>query len=289
MFTIVLLAGLSAAVAGAQQTDTTFAVPAEGLLRLDNHQGSVRVRSWERNSMRVVASHPSAARIRIRRTQTIVRIEAEGPGASGRRVDFEITLPRAYGVTIDAVYAEATVQDVDGPISIENVQGDLVVRGGRGDVRLESVEGDVLVENVRGRVHAETVNKNIRVTGATGDVDAESVNGSIHIAAVDGLSVSAESVNGSLQFDGAIRPGGRYRLSSHNGSIRVNVPAGTDATVSVATHTGNVEADFPVQLTNMVTRGRMSFVLGDGGARLDLESFSGTIRLLRPGAGGRSR
>lgn len=289
MIVMVLLLALTAGAAAGQQTDTTFSVPAQGTLRLDNHEGSIRVRSWDRNSMRIVATHASAARVQVRAAQSVVRVEAEARGGRMRRVDFEVTLPRAWGITIDAVYAEANVQDVDGPISIENVQGDLVVRGGRGSARLESVEGEILVENFRGRVIAETVNKGIRMAGITGDVRAESVNGPITLERVDGASVSVESVNGNLQFDGAIRTGGRYRLATHNGSVRVQVPAGTDATVSVATHSGNVETDFPVQLRDMASRGRLTFVLGNGSARLDLESFGGTIRLLRPGAAGRSR
>lgn len=286
---LVLLLAVTAGAAAGQRTDTTFTVPSQGTLRLDNHEGSVRVRSWDRNSMRIVATHPSAARVQIRGTQSTVRVEADAHGARMRRVDFEVTLPRAWGITVDAVYAEATVQDVDGPISLENVQGDLVVRGGRGSARLESVEGEILIENFRGRVAAETVNKGIRMSGVTGDVSAESVNGPITLERVDGANVSVETVNGNMQFDGVIRPGGRYRLSTHNGSIRVTVPGGTDATVSVATHSGNVETDFPIQLRDMATRGRITFVLGDGSARLDLESFGGTIRLLRPGASGRSR
>jgi hypothetical protein len=53
--------------------------------------------------------------------------------------------------------------------------------------------------------------------------------------------------------------------------------------VSVSTFQGDFESAFPVTLTEHRGK-RFDFTLGGGSARLDLESFGGTIRLVRPGA-----
>lgn len=265
-----------------QQTDTTFAVQPGGRLRIDVHQGSVRVRTWEEPRIRIAATHSSRMRVRIRRSANMVRLEAEPDGGgTGRSVDYEITVPRSFGIYIDGVYTETTIENVDGQIRVHNVQGDIVVRGGRGDLDLESVDGEIVVSAVRGRVDAESVNKGIRLTDVAGNVRADAVNGSVLLAGIDADSVSAESLNGNLDYRGSIRDRGRYRFSTHNGAVRVAVPPGTDATVTVSTHNGNVQSDFPVQLRRMSGSGRITFVIGNGGARLDLESFGGSIRLLR--------
>jgi hypothetical protein len=59
-------------------------------------------------------------------------------------------------------------------------------------------------------------------------------------------------------------------------------------TITVATFNGDFESDFPV--TIMGTRDkRFSFTIGDGSARLELETFGGSIRLRRPESIRRSR
>ena len=56
-----------------------------------------------------------------------------------------------------------------------------------------------------------------------------------------------------------------------------------NATVSIATFNGEFESEFPVTLTEARKGKRFSFTLGSGSAQVTLESFQGTIRLVRPG------
>jgi DUF4097 and DUF4098 domain-containing protein YvlB len=85
-----------------------------------------------------------------------------------------------------------------------------------------------------------------------------------------------------VQFSGPIHSGGTYVFITHNGDVTLTVPPTTAAEVTVATHGGSIEADFPVQVRgDMTRRGELSFRLGDGSARIRIESFSGAIRLRR--------
>jgi hypothetical protein len=69
--------------------------------------------------------------------------------------------------------------------------------------------------------------------------------------------------------------------------VDVSVPQTSNVSVEVSTYNGEFDAGFPVPLTR-ISRNRFSFVLGSGSARLNLESFQGTIRLHRPGETTRS-
>ncbi len=282
MLTLLLLWALSVPQATPRQTDTTFAVRSGGSLHLDNHQGSVRLHSWDNDRVRIAANHSSRVRVDVRRSGNLVRVESEARQGGPGRVDYDITVPRSFAVQVDGVYCEVLAEEIEGDLRVENVQGDIVIRGVRGDLDLESVDGEITVSRVRGRVVAETVNQSVRINGVAGVVDTETVNGSIQLVGVESDSVSAESVNGNIQFQGEFRLGGRYSFGTHNGSIQVVVPEGTNARVSIATHDGNVETEFPVQLRQSTGGGRLTFVLGNGSARIDVESFSGTIRLIRP-------
>lgn len=66
--------------------------------------------------------------------------------------------------------------------------------------------------------------------------------------------------------------------------MTVTMPENANATISVNTFNGSFESDYPVTLTGKNQRRKFSFTLGNGSARVDLESFSGDIRLARPGS-----
>jgi DUF4097 and DUF4098 domain-containing protein YvlB len=79
-----------------------------------------------------------------------------------------------------------------------------------------------------------------------------------------------------------VRDDGSYRLSTHNGDVTVSVPGSISATVTVSTFSGDFESDFPVTLAGARQGKRFTFTLGSGKATMELESFQGSIRLVRP-------
>ena len=106
---------------------------------------------------------------------------------------------------------------------------------------------------------------------------AETVNGEIVLERVDATSLDASTVNGDVGYDGPIRSGGRYALSSHNGDMTLAVAEGTSAAVSVTTFNGEFESEFPVTLRETRKGKRFNFTLGAGRAQVSLESFQGTV------------
>ena len=53
--------------------------------------------------------------------------------------------------------------------------------------------------------------------------------------------------------------------------------------MSVSTFNGEFASDFPVTLTETRKGKRFNFTIGSGSAQVTLESFQGTIELVRPG------
>jgi DUF4097 and DUF4098 domain-containing protein YvlB len=278
---ILLAAGLLALPAAAQQnTDTTFAVERNGTLRLDNHQGRVLVRGWTESRMRIRAIHPARVHVEVRRTATAVRVEGEASRGPARGIDYEIDVPRGWNVHIDGHSTSIVIQETGGNLVASTVNGDIIVRGVAA-ANLENVNGEIMLRNARGNVNVETVNKGISIDDVVGDVAAESVNGAVSLTAIDASNVQASSVSGRIQFAGRIRQGGKYTFDTHNGDVTVTLPVGAGADVKVATHSGSIEADFPVQLRSESGRsGELGFQIGRGGAQLRIESFNGAIRIL---------
>lgn len=284
---VAILGGALLSLTGFQQTDTTFAVRPDARLAISGMGGQVVIRTWNRNEMRVVTDQSSRDQLDVRTSESVVRVGVRSRRGAPRAVEFQVTMPPTMSVAIDGTYMDADVRGVRGSIEIETVQGDVLVEGGE-RVTAASVQGDVEVRGARGRVRVETTNGEIRVHDVAGELTAETVNGEILLEKVDSRSVGAETVNGDIVYEGTIHESGTYRFSTHNGDVAVVVPQRSNVTVTVATFNGDFESEFPVTITGTRDK-RFSFTLGNGSARLELETFGGSIRLQRLGATGRGR
>lgn len=271
---------LLAAAALQWQTDTTISVPANARLHLTNHEGRIVVTTWERNALRVQAEHGRGDRIRIERRDGVVSVDARGRRGPAS-VEYRLTVPVSMALTLGAVEADIEIAGVEAEIEVETVEGTVRVRGGRGTVRLSSVDGDIVLDGARGTVRINGVDGDIRVADVIGDVTVETIDGNISLDRIEARRVDVSTVDGDLSYDGTIMDGGRYRFTSHDGDVTLFVPAGMNATVTVATFDGEFESDVPIQIDRTRSGRRFTFVLGTGAATIELETFDGAVRLRR--------
>jgi len=221
--------------------------------------------------------------VEISTSATVARVRVKAYRGAPSAVDLEITVPAGMDVDLGGTFLDIDIQGVSGEVTAETVHGNVVLRGGRGIVRLHSTQGTVECEEAEGRIEVGTMNGSLRLRNVAGEITGETVNGSIIVERASARSAELVTVNGEVTYDGTVRDGGRYLLNSHNGDITFSVPPSTNATMSVSTFSGEFVADFAVTLSETSSGGRrFSFVLGNGSARVELESFGGTIHLRRP-------
>lgn len=282
MLDALLVGAVALLTAPAQQTDTTFPVSRDARIEIENFDGSVEVRAWDRTAVRVTAAHAARDRVEIRHTGPVVRIESSGRRGPPRGASYVVTVPAAAALRIAGPFSDVSVGGVRGDIVVETVRGDVRVRGGDGLIELRSVEGEVVLEGARGRVTLAAVNEAIRASDVAGDIFAETVNGDVTLERIASADVVASTVNGDIAYDGEVRDDGRYRLTTHNGDISIGIPEGANATVTVATYNGEIDSALAVTVAELRRGGPSSLTVGRGTARVELESFNGTIRLRRP-------
>jgi DUF4097 and DUF4098 domain-containing protein YvlB len=271
------------ALALLQQIDTTVPARQGQRLVVDAYGGEIEVKTWARNEVRIEADPSARTNVEISTAGSAVEIRTEGRRGPPSAVDLHITAPAWMGLDLSGVYTDVTVTGTRAPINVETVQGTVDVTGGDGLVSLRSVQGSVRLQGAKGRIEVNSVNEDVRVSESAGEITAETVNGEIVLERVDATSLEATTVNGDVGYDGPIRNGGRYTLSSHNGDVTLAMPPSSSATVSVSTFNGEFESEFPVTLREARKGKRFSFTLGGGSAQVSLESFQGTVQLVRPG------
>lgn len=265
-----------------QGTDTTIAVRGATRLELSSHEGSITVRTWNRPEVRIEADHDEDTRIAVEAGGRTLEVHARsryGPA----EVTWRLTVPASLGLELSSQDGDILVEGTRGEVSATTVDGDITLRGGSGFVALQTVEGSLDVSDVSGEVSLSTVDGTIQVRDAEGSLKANAVDGDITLDGVNARRVEANSVDGAIRLSGVLQEAGRYHLTTHDGDVTVIAPA-IDAEVSVSTFSGDFESDFPVTLQGGASRKRLNFTLGKGSARLDLESFDGTVSLRRGAA-----
>jgi hypothetical protein len=269
---------------GTPQTDRTVPVAKGTRLTVSQDAGEVVLRTWDRDSLRVQASHSSRVTVDIQTTGNIVTLRSRSSGGPMGGVDYEITAPAWLPVKVSGQFLYIGIEGAQNEVSAETVRGDIVVKGGSGFVTAKSIQGEIIVEDAKGRINVNSVNEGIRISGTSGEVTAESTNGDIILDKVDAKSLDVSTVNGDVRYEGSVSPGGHYRLSTHNGDITMILPEATNATFTVRTYNGDFHSNMATKIVGEVRRGRRAtYTLGNGGAEVELESFGGSIRLRRPG------
>jgi DUF4097 and DUF4098 domain-containing protein YvlB len=266
-----------------QQIDSTVPVGRGQRLEVNAFAGEVAVTVWNRDAVRVQAETEGSTGIEIDRSATTVAVRSSGRRGPPSDVTLRVTAPAWMPLDISGVNTEITVAGTRAAISAETVQGDVSAKGGDGLVSLRSVQGSVSLTGAKGRLEVHSVNADVDVSASSGEVTAETVNGDVTLDGVDASSVTATSLNGDVFYNGPIKSNGRYALSTHNGDVTTTVAEGTSASVSVSTFNGEFASDFPVTLTETRKGKRFNFTIGSGSAQVTLESFQGTIQLVRPG------
>lgn len=253
-------------------------------LVLTNNAGEVVVRSWDRDAVQVEASHSDRETVEVQTTDQTVRVRGRATRGPSGLIDYRLTVPRWMPVNLSGTYLEAGIEGTSAEVTVETVHGNVRVVGGSGAVSVRSVMGTITVDKASGRVQATTVNEGIRLTNVTGEMTAETTNGDIVIENAQGSALEVSTVNGDITFNGTIRDGGAYRLTTHSGDIMAGLGGAANATVFVRTFQGDFSSDFPIQLPDNQKESsskRFNFTLGSGSARIEVQSFNGDIHLAR--------
>ena len=273
------------ALAPAVQVDTTLNAVRGQRLDVNAYAGEVTVRAWNRNAVRIEADGRSGS---ARDFQQRDRYQYSDPGgttrpargdhASNQRTRLDRSQPGR------GEYQRQGRRDPGSDHRSRRSRAKWTSPVGRALISLRSVQGSVRLRGARGRINVNSVNDDVQVANSSGDIAAQTVNGEILLQGVDASSVDANTVNGDISYSGPIRSGGRYALSTHNGDLTLTVPEGTSAGVTVSTFSGEFESEFPVPLQGTRKGKGFNFTLGSGSAQVTLESFQGTIQLVRPGS-----
>lgn len=298
-----LLACTANLQAASDDIDREFEVGANGTLSIESDAGSIDVRTWEQNRVRLRVHNSGGFEVEIDQSGNDVNVVADSRGSLfGLRrsnIGFTVDVPMEYNVELNTGGGNITVEDISGEVEADTSGGNIeigFVTGG--DVKADTSGGNIEVRGATGDVEADTSGGNITIGDVSGHVIADTSGGRIRIGNVQG-DIEADTSGGNIEVgDG----GGRVSLDTSGGSIRagwargpidVNTSggniflAGSATEVKADTSGGNIEidgSDGPVEADssggNIVVRNAKSAVKADtSGGRIEVEitSTSGSV------------
>ncbi len=271
---------LVAAVALASHADTTVSIERGQRVAIQNFTGRLIVRTWDRPEVRFEAEGRDEANVNVARSARELSFSADRRWRY-RSVTTVVRMPAWANLRVRGVELHVEVEGLTGGLSVRTVEGDIRIRRVSGGVVAQTVEGVLEVEDVEGSLQLFSLDDDVWVSGVRGDVSVEAGDGDIHLSGIDARNVQASTVDGEVEFEGVIRPDGRYELTTHDGDITLVVGEGVSATFSVSTFDGDFTTEFPVLLSGLNSSRELRFTLGGGEATIIMRAFDGEVRLVR--------
>ena len=265
--------------AAGQKIEKHFSVKGRPVVMIQNvANGRIEVKSWK-NSEVVVSASQSSDKIGLDMEQADERIEITAnildPTAqqSDLTENIQLTVPEE---------TELQIKTQTGLIYVEQVIGDM---------KLESVAGDVHLKEVSGYIIVHTTGGSLVCTQCGGKfLEFNSISGSAQILQPSLSRVDLRTTTGNILFDGDFIRTGIYTMKSGRGLVEVRF-SGTDSfDLNAQTSSGTVDNRAEAFLkpdTHGFRRSASKYAkglfgtVGNGLAKVELSSFSGTVRILK--------
>jgi DUF4097 and DUF4098 domain-containing protein YvlB len=131
------------------------------------------------------------------------------------------------------------------------------------NVTLKTVNGGITVRDLRGTVKFDAVNGGVRLENVGGEIRGETNNG--------GLTIDLRGD----RWDGA-----GLDVETHNGGVRLNLPANYSAELEAGTTNGRLNIEFPVTVQGKIGK-RLMTTLGAGGPKIRAVTYNGGVSIRR--------
>ena len=221
------------------------------------------------------------------------------------------------GLNLTASHGDVHLSSIDGSVQVHfpngrhdfsahQVNGDLSSDGDINDLTLSEIKGkvtqngeilgDVHSENTAGPIHLHTTVTDLEVANLIGDLTLNSddlrvteAKGSVRVT-THSKDVDLSQIYGDTfvqDRDGriSIEPAGNYAVEAKNskGDVELTLPPAASASVNARTHNGDIVSDYPIPSTDDENKSA-TFQIGAGGARVELSTDNGDIRIKKGSA-----
>jgi len=266
---------LAASPAHADRIEKHFAVQSKPKITVRNSSGRIQVKAWTKQEVQVAWTSPSGKTV-VETEQAGNRIEVaklmneDGAAGDDSKTDFEITVP---------IESELSVRTDSGNVTVDSVHGDMT---------FDTVGANLQLSDVNGYMVVKTIDGSLVCNRCAGKLEANSISGNVQMIQPALDSVRVQTSSGNIFFDGSFLSRGIYIMKNFSGTIEVHFSSNDSFDVNASSLKGDVinQATFKPDTHGTPHAaskwGHSLFgTMNDGHAKVELSSFSGTIKILQ--------
>ncbi|HKS81225.1 MAG TPA: DUF4097 family beta strand repeat-containing protein [Candidatus Acidoferrales bacterium] len=190
-------------------------------------------------------------------------------------------------VEVDGIQGPATFTSGSGNVTTHSIGGDVQIKTGSGDLSLDQVQGQVQVTTGSGDIEVHTVKGAVRLSTGSGDivithpgdnVVADTGSGDVDVSDVVS-DLRLHTGSGDIKVNGNPGAMNYWDLHASSGNVTLNVPQSASFRLYAHTGSGDINPQIPVVMEGTVGKNELRARIGDGKARVEIETGSGTIEL----------
>jgi len=261
-----------------QNVEKQFKIAGRPVVVIHNvANGRIEVKSWKNSEVDVVGTQASnKIGFEIEQVGDRIDVTASILDSAAQPLELEANLQ----LTVPEE-TELQLKTETGLIYVEQVMGDM---------KLESYAGEVHLKEVSGYIIVKTTSGSLVCTQCAGKLDFSSIGGNAQILQPQLNNVNLMTTTGNILFDGDFVRTGLYSMKSGKGLVEVRFSSTDSFDLKAQTATGNVDNQAAAFLKpdshgvkhsfSKFTHGLFGTV-GMGLAKVELSSYSGTIRIMR--------
>ncbi len=273
-----LFSSVPAKSAARQHVEKHFAVKGRPVVVIHNvANGRIEVKSWKNPEVDVMASQAS--------DKIVFDMEQ-----AGERIDITASILDASAQPVDLETSLQLTVPEETELQLSTETGLIYVEQVMGDMTLESIAGDVHLKEVSGYIIVRTTGGSLVCTQCAGKLDFKSISGGAQVLQPALTNVSLFTTSGNILFDGDFVRTGLYTMKSGKGLVEVRFSGNDSFDLKAQTAMGTVDNQASAFLkpdshgimhrASKFTKGLFGTV-GQGLAKVELSSYSGTIRILK--------
>ena len=308
--TLIATAGCGVIAAERGTFDRTLTVSGPVRIDLTNGSGRVEIFKGADGQVRIHAEvraggfTSSDARKRldqivsnppIEQSGNVVRIGKDKFRMRNVSIEYRVEVPNDTEVESAVGSGSQSVQDIRGPAKLTTGSGEVRAMHIREETHMTSGSGSLEAADIGGDLRCTTGSGGVTVSAIQGDIRITAGSGSIHISkpmgrvqantgsgsvTVQGASsdVDARSASGSLTIQGNPASNTFWNLHTASGGVELTVPSTASFRLSASAVSGGIQTDIPIVIEE---QGRHSLRarIGNGGARVEVATVSGSIRV----------
>ena len=256
----------------------------DGRVYVNNIAGNIDVATWDRNEVVIGGTLGSSIeKLELSGDPANLSVVVRMPKRSRVSGDtvLKLRVPATARVELESVSADVAVDGVRGPVKVNTVSGDVGLALASPEVTVQTVSGDLKLRSPSKLTKVNSVSGDLRMSGLQGKLSVETVSGNVELDGGKFSELRLKSISGDMRLDVSLSDPAQINGETLSGEIHMIVPSAQTGVALVKSFSGEASCNGANTVEHQSGRKR-EYTWGDGrGARVELSSFSGDIRIER--------